>query len=55
MGLRLDDNLKDQLELSIVNQIVMNQHGSFDIYCEEKMTSFHVALPVKRLSGPPHI
>ena len=54
-GFKSDDNLKDQLELSIVNQIVMNQHGSFDIYCEEKMTSFHVALPVKRLGGPPHI
>ncbi len=45
-----EDDMKDQLELSIVNQIVMNQNGQFDIFCEHQLASFHIMLPIKKLS-----
>ena len=44
------DDMKDQLELSIVNQIVLNQNGQFDIFCENQLASFHILLPIKILS-----
>jgi nitrogen-specific signal transduction histidine kinase len=40
--------MKGQLELSIVNQIVMNQNGQFDIFSENNLASFHIHLPVKK-------
>ena len=46
------ENIKDQLELSIVNQIVMNQNGQFDIFCEHDLAWFNVRLPVKKIAVP---
>ena len=48
-GFTNEDDLKDQLELSIVNQIVMNQNGQFDIFCESQLASFHILLPIKKV------
>ncbi len=45
-----ENELKDQLELSIVNQIVMNQNGQFDIFCENELASFSIMLPIKKLT-----
>ena len=39
-------DLKDQFELSIVNQIVINQNGRFDIDCSDTVTIFNVFLPL---------
>ena len=52
-GFRVENDLKDQLELSIVNQIVMNQNGQFDIYCENQIASFDIMLPIKKLQTKP--
>ncbi len=43
------ETIKDQLELSIVNQIVMNQNGTFDTFSDEKSVRFHLALPIQRV------
>ena len=44
-------DLKDQFELSIVNQIVINQNGRFDIDCSDTVTIFNVFLPIKFISS----
>jgi nitrogen-specific signal transduction histidine kinase len=47
-GFSDEETMKGQLELSIVNQIVMNQNGQFDIFSENNLASFHIHLPVKK-------
>ena len=43
------NQLKDQLELSIVNQIVINQNGRFDIDGFENLVIFNVYLPIQSI------
>ncbi|MEC8678129.1 MAG: hypothetical protein VXX85_04675 [Candidatus Margulisiibacteriota bacterium] len=42
---------KDQLELSIVNQIVINQNGRFDVHSENTIIYFEVLIPIKHVSA----
>ena len=49
LGVLSDVELKDQLELSIVNQIVINQNGKFNVYSESEVVYFEIILPVKYL------
>ncbi|MEK9727454.1 MAG: hypothetical protein VW397_05045 [Candidatus Margulisiibacteriota bacterium] len=49
LGQLSDADLKDQLELSIVNQIVINQNGKFNVYSEQTIIYFEVILPIKYL------
>ncbi|MGC6367290.1 MAG: hypothetical protein ACON35_04745 [Candidatus Marinamargulisbacteria bacterium] len=46
------NQLKDQLELSIVNQIVINQNGRFDIEAIENLVTFNVYLPIQSIQEP---
>ena len=41
-----ENELKDQLELSIVNQIVINQNGRFDVHSENTIIYFEVLIPI---------
>lgn len=53
-GFSNEETMKGQLELSIVNQIVMNQNGQFDIFSENNLVSFHIHLPVKKIQASEH-
>jgi nitrogen-specific signal transduction histidine kinase len=46
-----EEELKEQLELSIVNQIVINQNGQFEVHSENTMIYFEVLIPIKHVSA----
>jgi hypothetical protein len=49
-GFTKESNIYDQLELSIVNQIVINQNGQFSITRENNTAIFNVFLPIKKIN-----